>query len=139
LPITIGLQFSKVINVFYLGNAILQSFPSVSTNDPIFTIIPLTVLVCLGILKEGLADLKRYKIDRETNAAPVYRCTGRITRENIEPNARKPKLNTSSGNIEFQEPQTLVMEKNGEVKTKNRSTSRTINKVANLTESDYDE
>jgi hypothetical protein len=100
LPITIGLQFSKVINVFYLGNAILQSFPSVSTNDPIFTIIPLTVLVCLGILKEGLADLKRYKIDRETNAAEVFKCTGRI-KENFEKKLRKPKLNSSVGNIAF--------------------------------------
>lgn len=100
LPITIGLQFSKVINVFYLGNAILQSFPSVSTNDPIFTIIPLTVLVCLGILKEGLADLKRYKIDRETNAAEVFKCTGRI-KENFDKKLRKPKLNSSVGNIAF--------------------------------------
>jgi phospholipid-translocating ATPase len=78
LPITILLQFTKVINVFYLGNAILQSFPSVSTNDPLFTIIPLSILIFLGVLKEGLADYKRYKIDKTTNAAPVHRLTGRI-------------------------------------------------------------
>ena len=76
LPITIALQFAKVINVFYLGNAILQSFPTVSTNDPLFTIVPLSILVALGVLKEGLADYKRYKIDRETNAAPALRLTG---------------------------------------------------------------
>lgn len=127
--------------MFYLGNAILQSFPSVSTNDPIFTIIPLTVLVCLGILKEGLADLKRYKIDKDTNAAPVSKCTGRITKD-MDSNTRKPKLNSSAGNIEFADPQSLVVEKLGEVKNKNSVTqraSRTINKVANLTESDYEE
>jgi phospholipid-translocating ATPase len=77
LPITIALQFAKVINVFYLGNAILQSFPSVSTNDPLYTIVPLTILVLLGILKEGLADYKRHKIDKQTNAQPAMRLTGR--------------------------------------------------------------
>lgn len=78
LPITILLQFTQVINVFYLGNAILQSFPSVSTNDPLFTIIPLIFLIFLGVLKEGLADYKRYKIDKTTNEKPVHRLTGRI-------------------------------------------------------------
>jgi len=78
LPITILLQFTQVINVFYLGNAILQSFPSVSTNDPLFTIIPLVFLIFLGVLKEGLADYKRYKIDKTTNEKPVYRLTGRV-------------------------------------------------------------
>jgi magnesium-transporting ATPase (P-type) len=78
LPVTIALQFAKVINVFYLGNAILQSFPSVSTNDPLYTIVPLTILVLLGVLKEGLADYKRYKIDKETNSAPAMRLTGRL-------------------------------------------------------------
>lgn len=77
LPITFMLQFTKVINVFYLGNAILQSFPSVSTNDPLYTIIPLAILIFLGMLKEGLADYKRYKIDKATNAAPVRRLTGK--------------------------------------------------------------
>lgn len=82
LPITFLLQFTKVINVFYLGNAILQSFPSVSTNDPLYTIIPLSVLIFLGILKEGLADYKRYKIDKAENAAPVLRLTGKYLTEN---------------------------------------------------------
>lgn len=78
LPITILLQFTQVINVFYLGNAILQSFPSVSTNDPLYTIIPLIFLIFLGVLKEGLADYKRYKIDKTTNEKPVLRLTGRV-------------------------------------------------------------
>lgn len=83
LPITIGLQFTKVINVFYLGNAILQSFPSVSTNDPLYTIIPLSILIFLGVLKEGLADYKRYKIDNMTNAAPVMRLTGKKLKDEL--------------------------------------------------------
>lgn len=40
--------------------------------------MPLSILVALGVLKEGLADYKRYKIDRETNAAPALRLTGRL-------------------------------------------------------------
>jgi hypothetical protein len=89
LPITILLQFTKVINVFYLGNAILQSFPNISTNNPLYTIVPLSILIFLGVLKEGLADYKRYKIDKMTNALPVTRLTGRLKEdltENIKVN-----------------------------------------------------
>ena len=54
-------------NTFYLIGAILQSIPSVSTNDPLATIIPLAYVVAVGMLKEFLADYKRYKSDKKTN------------------------------------------------------------------------
>jgi len=34
--------------------------PSISTNFWGYTAIPLSVIIGLGILREGLADLKRY-------------------------------------------------------------------------------
>lgn len=37
------------------------------TNDPIATIVPLAFVVALGMLKELLADLKRWREDRRTN------------------------------------------------------------------------
>ena len=106
------LQFTKVINVFYLGNAILQSFPSVSTNDPLYTIVPLTILILLGVLKEGLADYKRYKIDKITNALPVNRITGRLTAE-LESN-HTPNHGEVSGRsgIDFSSPSPLATIKN---------------------------
>ena len=62
------IQFSRVTNIFYLVNAIFQSIPSISTNDPLATIIPLAFVVLLGMLRELLADLKRWQVDRQTNA-----------------------------------------------------------------------
>ena len=58
-------------NTFYLIGAILQSLPEISTNDPLATIIPLAYVVAVGMLKEALADYKRYKADKKTNRHPV--------------------------------------------------------------------
>ena len=125
LPITILLQFTKVINVFYLGNAILQSFPSVSTNDPLFTIIPLSILIFLGVLKEGLADYKRYKIDKTTNAAPVHRLTGRTI-----PSKTNKFLNRSRTDINF----TREASKDAGMFTGSSGLKQSSNKVASLVE-----
>ena len=67
VPIALLIQFTKVSNTFYLVCAILQSFPEISTNDPLATIIPLSYVVAVGMLKEFLADFKRYKSDKRTN------------------------------------------------------------------------
>ena len=67
LPIALLIQFAKVSNTFYAIGAVLQSIPSISTNDPLATIIPLAYVVAVGMLKEFLADYKRYKSDKKTN------------------------------------------------------------------------
>ena len=58
----------RVTNVFYVINAILQTIPSISTNSPVATIIPLAFVILLGMLREGLADIRRWREDRRTNA-----------------------------------------------------------------------
>lgn len=73
LPRTIILQFSRIANVFYLINGILQTMPSISTNDPLATIIPLVYVISLGILKEFLADYKRYKNDKKVNETKCHK------------------------------------------------------------------
>ena len=55
------------MNVFYLVNLILQSFPSISTNAPVYGGVVLLLLVMIGMVKELLADLKRYKMDKQSN------------------------------------------------------------------------
>ena len=70
LPIALLIQFSKVSNTFYAIGAILQSIPEISTNDPLATIIPLAYVIAVGVLKEALADLKRYKSDNRQNRHP---------------------------------------------------------------------
>ena len=76
LPATLLYQFSRVVNCFYLFNAILQSIPAISTNDPLFTIIPLAVIVALGIIKELIVEISRWSADRKINATPCKRLTG---------------------------------------------------------------
>ena len=69
VPIALFLQFTKVVNVFYLLNMILQMFPQVRTNAPENIAIVLSTLILIGMIKEGLADYKRYKTDKASNAA----------------------------------------------------------------------
>ena len=56
------------MNDFYVVNAILQSIPAVSVNSPLATIIPLAYVILVGMLKEAIADYKRYKQDKKANA-----------------------------------------------------------------------
>jgi hypothetical protein len=64
LPLSFALQFARLANVFYLINAVLQSIPQISTNDPLATIIPLIYVVLIGMYKEFYADYKRYQGDK---------------------------------------------------------------------------
>jgi len=78
------LQFTKVSNCFYTVNAILQSIPSISTNDPLATIIPLSYVILLGMIKEGIADYKRHKQDKQVNSQPVERLVSKGGKTELE-------------------------------------------------------
>lgn len=78
MPISLFLQFTKVVNCFYLANVILQSFPSISTNKPEYVGIVLTTLILIGMIKELMADCKRFKTDRTSNALPTQLVTGNL-------------------------------------------------------------
>ena len=71
LPISLFLQFTKVVNCFYLANMILQSFPSVATNKPEYVGMVLGTLILIGMVKDLLADIKRFKTDKQSNAKPT--------------------------------------------------------------------
>lgn len=68
LPITLFLQFAKVVNVFYIFTGILQCFKEIRTNQPLVIFIPTAFVIGIGILKELLAELKRLKEDNRTNS-----------------------------------------------------------------------
>ena len=76
-PISLFLQFTKVVNCFYLANMILQCFPSMSTNEPEFVGLILATLILIGMGKELMADIKRYRTDKKSNALPIQLVTGR--------------------------------------------------------------
>lgn len=54
-------------NVLFIIVVILQSFPSISTNSPTASLIPLIFVIVAGMVRELLADLKRWKQDKWTN------------------------------------------------------------------------
>lgn len=83
-PVTTILQFTRVVNVFYLFNGILQSIPSVSTNDAIVTFIPLSMIVLMGVLKEGFLEVEKWLSDKQVNATP-YRKLVRSTDKAASP------------------------------------------------------
>ena len=65
LPITLFVQLKSVINCFYLFNGMLQTFPSISTNSPLASLIPVIWVMLLGIVFELIADLRRWSSDKK--------------------------------------------------------------------------
>ena len=53
-----------------------------STNNPLASIIPLLFVICLGIIKEAIVEVKRWQEDKKVNKT---RCTrvGQFGKEEI--------------------------------------------------------
>jgi P-type E1-E2 ATPase len=54
---------------------VLLYIPLISIYDPIVTVAPLAFTIFTGMLTEAVADYKRYKQDRKTNAMTCRRVT----------------------------------------------------------------
>lgn len=63
----------KVVNIFYCVTAILQCIPAIQTNSPMAVLVPLMFVISLGILKELIAEVKRFKEDKAVNNSPVLK------------------------------------------------------------------
>ena len=50
---------------------ILQMIPAISTNFWGYTLMPLSVIIGLGVVREGWADLKRHQQDKRINNTPA--------------------------------------------------------------------
>ena len=50
---------------------ILQAFPSIATNKPEFVGMVLATLITIGMIKELVADCKRYQTDLASNSMPT--------------------------------------------------------------------
>ena len=53
--------------------AILNFIPAIAVNKPAATLVPLSFVILLGIAKEAVAEIKRYKDDKKTNAVKAIR------------------------------------------------------------------
>ena len=83
LPITLFIQFLKVINIFYAFNAVLQYIPAISTANPLATVIPLSFVVILGIIKELVVEIKRFYGDRHVNLSK-YTKVSKVNEDSIQ-------------------------------------------------------
>ena len=61
------------MNIFYLITGILNFFPAIQVNSPFAVLIPTAAIMLLGVIKEFIGELKRYKEDKKVNATPVRR------------------------------------------------------------------
>ena len=71
LPLSLIYQFKREANIYFLVQAILNSIPTVSAMNPISAYLPLTFVLGVSMLREGLEDYQRYKSDKVTNNQPV--------------------------------------------------------------------
>lgn len=62
------LQFTRIANIFYVAVAVLQFFPAIRSNTPLGSILPVTFVVLLGMLRELLTDIKRWREDKLNNS-----------------------------------------------------------------------
>lgn len=72
-PIACGLQFKKIVNIFYLITGILNVFKTIRVNKPLAILIPTALIMLLGVVKELIGELTRYSADKKVNATPVTR------------------------------------------------------------------
>jgi len=67
LPITLFQQLKNVIHIFFLFNGFLQTIPSISTNSPLASIIPVIWTMSMGMTFELIADIRRWTNDKKVN------------------------------------------------------------------------
>jgi phospholipid-translocating ATPase len=65
------IQFTKVANIAWLIVGILNAFKQFSINSPIVVVIVLSIIVGIGVIKEGVTDYSRHQSDKKMNATPV--------------------------------------------------------------------
>jgi hypothetical protein len=67
LPLSLMLQFKRLPNFYFLIQAVLNSVPIVSAMNPISAYLPLTFVLAVSIIRDGIEDWARYKTDKFTN------------------------------------------------------------------------
>lgn len=72
-PIAFGLQFKKLVNIFYILTGILNMFRTIQVNSPIVVLVPTFLIMLIGVAKEFVSELQRWRDDKKINATPVKR------------------------------------------------------------------
>ncbi|BAM40539.1 cation transporting ATPase [Theileria orientalis strain Shintoku] len=67
IPLVLYSQFSSFINLFYLAMCLSQLVPVLRVESPIVHMFPLSLVIFVYSLKEGIEDYKRHVRDKEHN------------------------------------------------------------------------
>ena len=75
IPKALLLQFVRLANIYFLVCAILQCIPIISPLTPATAVVPLVIVLSVSIIREGIEDYSRAKLDNQQNneKTTVYR------------------------------------------------------------------
>ena len=67
LPKALFFQFNRPANIYFLICAILQCIPLISPLGPTSAILPLAIVLSASLIREGIEDCNRGKLDKQQN------------------------------------------------------------------------
>ena len=68
LPKALLIQFVRLANIYFLICAILQCIPIISPLGASSAVIPILFVLSVSVIREGLEDCSRAKLDKEQNS-----------------------------------------------------------------------
>ena len=71
LPKALIIQFVRLANIYFLISAILNCIPIISPLSPATAVVPLIIVLSVSIIREGIEDCSRAKLDKEQNSEPT--------------------------------------------------------------------
>jgi len=72
LPKNLWEQFRRIANIYFLLISILQVSTDLSPTNRFATVLPLTIVILVTMVKELLEDMKRHAADRVINKSLVH-------------------------------------------------------------------
>lgn len=71
IPVGLFYQFHKVSNIYFLFVMTISLIPGASPINPMSSILPFSIVLGVGILRDIWVDVKRQNADKAANRAPV--------------------------------------------------------------------
>ncbi|KAF7324593.1 P-type phospholipid transporter [Mycena kentingensis (nom. inval.)] len=73
IPKDLGIQFSRIANVFFLVLVIFQLFPVFGAATGAVAVLPLAFIITVTAIKDGVEDYRRGILDEQVNNSPTTR------------------------------------------------------------------
>lgn len=69
IPLALILQFNRLVNIYFLITAIIQSIPVISPLPWYSAVLPLALVLTVSLLREAAEEYYKYKCDKESNSS----------------------------------------------------------------------